>query len=137
MNDVIAEYQRWKQQGGDIRSRAKAAIEARFRELLSEAATLAEEYRQDFGTPLKPPVGITAFRYQVGKPKRKPAPATPAPAPKADAPKPEKRILALQTKLEGAKKKLEAAQAAGKPTRDWEDKIYEIEDAIRVASSSD
>ena len=78
MSDIIAEYQRWNQQGGDLRAKAKTAMETRFRELLLEAARLA-----------------------------------------------------------AARKKLESAQAAGTPTRDIDDKIYEIEDALRLARSSD
>ena len=48
MADVISEYQKWKQQGDDLRLKAKQAMESRFRELLSEAAQIAEEYRADF-----------------------------------------------------------------------------------------
>ena len=45
MADVISDYQKWKQQGENLKTQAKQAMEARFRELLSEAATIAEEYR--------------------------------------------------------------------------------------------
>src|SRR2546421_8942519 len=65
MSDVISEYQRWKQQGDDLRLKAKQAMESRFRELLSEAARIAEEYRADFGGVLKPSSPITAFRYKA------------------------------------------------------------------------
>src|ERR1700690_1027549 len=78
MSDVISEYQKWKQQGDDLRLKAKQAMESRFRELLSEAAQIAGEYRADFGAVLKPPSPVTAFRYKahtktkskkIGKPK--------------------------------------------------------------------
>ena len=65
MSDVISEYQKWKQQGDDLRLKAKQAMESRFRELLSEAARIAEEYRADFGAVLKPPSPVTAFRYKA------------------------------------------------------------------------
>jgi hypothetical protein len=55
MSDGISEYQKWKQQGDDLRLKAKQSMESRFRELLSEAARIAEEYRHDFGSVLKPP----------------------------------------------------------------------------------
>ena len=51
MSDVINEYQKWKQQGEDLRVQARHAMEARFRELLTEAAQIAEEYR----APKTPP----------------------------------------------------------------------------------
>src|ERR1700686_2847700 len=65
MNDVITEYQKWKQQGEDLRVQAKQAMETRYRELLSEAVQIAEEYRADFGASLKPPSPITAFPYKA------------------------------------------------------------------------
>jgi hypothetical protein len=139
MADVISEYQRWKEQGENLRSQAKQAMESRFREILTEAVAIAEEYRADFGGPLKPPASVTAFRYKAsGKPKPKktakapakePA-AKPAAAPAAADPK----TVKLQKRLESARKKLADAKAAGSPTRALEDRVYEIEDAIRLAN---
>ncbi len=144
MSNVIADYQRWKQQGQSLRAQAKAAIETRFKELLTEAAQLAEEYRADFGAALKPPNHITAFRYKTTakpkskKPAGKPAAAKADPPPPAAEPaaKPDKKITALTKRLEAAKKKLDAARAAGQPTRNLEDKVYEIEDELRLATQS-
>ena len=73
MNNIISEYQKWKLQGEDLRVQAKQAMESRFRELLVEAVQIAEEYRSDFGTALKPPPGVTSFRYKASarvKPKK-------------------------------------------------------------------
>lgn len=143
MADVISEYQRWKQQGENLRLQAKQAIESRFRELLTEAVSLAEEYRADFGGPLKPPPAVTAFRYKAsGKPKAKKAAkpsaakaAEPArPEPKGSEPDP--KVVKLQKRLETARKKLAEAKIAGTPTRVLEDRIYEIEDALRLAQPS-
>src|ERR1035441_10927284 len=64
MPDVINEYQKWKQQGEDLRVQAKHAMETRFRDLLCEAVHIAEEYRTDFGAVLKPPPAVTAFRSE-------------------------------------------------------------------------
>src|SRR5947207_8162232 len=115
MSNAISEYQKWKQQGEDLRVQAKQAMEARFRELLLEAAQLAEEYRSDFGGQLKVPAGITAFRYKASakartKPAAKPKAAPKAaPAPPREEPKVQKadpKIARLQKKLAAAKKKL-------------------------------
>jgi hypothetical protein len=54
MPDVISDYQKWKAHGENLKTQAKQAMESRFRELLTEAASLAEEYRADFGAVLKP-----------------------------------------------------------------------------------
>ena len=71
MNDVISEYQKWKQQGEDLRVKAKLAMESRFRELLLEAVEVAEEYKKDFGGVLKPPPAVTSFRHKAGGAKKK------------------------------------------------------------------
>ena len=138
MPDIINEYQKWKQQGEDLRVQAKHAMENRFRDLLSEAVHIAEEYRTDFGAALKPPPAVTAFRYKPSaKPKaKKPAakanPAAAKPEPPAAA-KPSPKVAGLQKRLLTAKKKLEDAKAGGATTRPYEDKVYEIEDELRLA----
>ena len=138
MPDIINEYQKWKQQGEDLRIQAKQAMENRFRDLLSEAVHIAEEYRTDFGAALKPPPAVTAFRYKAStKPKaKKPAakanPATPKSEPPAAA-KPNPKVAGLQKRLVTAKKKLEDAKVGGVTTRPYEDKVYELEDELRLA----
>jgi hypothetical protein len=149
MSDVISEYQKWKQQGTDLRAQAKQAMESRFRELLSEAARIAEEYRADFGVPLKPASPVTAFRYKKGSGKSKVKKAGKEKvAAKAPEPRPEQkaqklkaetsdpRIARLQKRLLATRQKLEETKAVGAPTRVLEDKIYEIEDEIRLAGQT-
>jgi hypothetical protein len=145
MSDVIKEYQKWKQQGEDLRVQARQAMETRYRELLSEAVQIAEEYRADFGAPLKPPSPITAFRYKASAKFKAKKPAVkgsteknlrggPQAAPLAAKPNP--KIGGLQKRLATAKKKLDEAKASGKPTQPFEDRIYEIEDALRLAGQT-
>jgi hypothetical protein len=139
MADVITEYQKWKQQGDSLKSQARHAMETRFRELLTEAVSIAEEYRSDFGAPLKPPASVTAFRYKAAakakskKPAKTPAAAAKAPEPPRPAPKADPKLAGLQKQLATAKKKLEDAKAAGTPSRKLEDRVYEIEDELRLA----
>jgi hypothetical protein len=139
MSKIISDYQKWKQQGKDLQSQASQAMETRFSELLSEAVQLAEEYRADFGAALKPPSNVTAFRYKAGpKPKAKKAPAKPVaaePQPEPVPGMPARKLAGLQKRLATAQRKLEEAKAAGAPTRDWEDKIYEIEDELHPAAA--
>jgi hypothetical protein len=134
MTDAISEYQRWKQQGEDLRMKAKHAMESRFRELLSAAAQIAEEYRADFGGSLKPPSPVTAFRYKTSAKAKNRKPAKPEPAPPVAVPKPNKKVAGLQKRLATARKKFEEAKSGGLPTRPLEDKIYEIEDELRLAA---
>jgi hypothetical protein len=139
MSDVITQYQNWKQQGEELRVKAKQAIESRFRELLSEAVRLAEEYRADFGATLKPQSPVTAFRYKASKAKvkkvSKEAPKSNRAQPRADspAPKPSPKSARLEKRLAAARKKIDDAKAAGKPTKALEDRVYEIEDELRLA----
>ena len=142
MSEVLTEYKKWKQQGEDLQVQAKQAMEARYHELLAEAVQIAKEYRADFGEPLKPPSPITSFRYKgSAKSKAKKAaverstarnlPEAPQPAPSAA--KPNAEIVGLQKRLATEKKKLDKAKASGKPTKAVEDRIYEIEDELRLA----
>jgi len=141
MDNAISEYQKWKQQGESLRTQAKQAMEARFRDLLTEAARISQEYHADFGMALKPPAQITAFRFKTaaGKAQKngsKPAKSSTGKALEAPASKPsaDPKIVALEKRLAQARAKLDTAKAAGKPTRNHEDKIYEIEDEIRLAN---
>ena len=125
MSDPIAEYLQWKKQGGELRAKAKQAMEARFRELLTEAAQLAEEYRADFGVALAPPASVTSFKFKAGGKKvvKKVVAAAPVAAAatiaKAQvikmpaAGKPDPKIGALEKQLAAARKKLEGAKAKG------------------------
>jgi len=129
MDNAISEYQKWKQQGEHLRAQAKHAMEARYRDLLMEAARIGQEYHSDFGAALKPPPSITAFRYKASGVKAKKAPVKALAAVAAVDPK----IVSLQKKLVAAQGKLAAAKAAGKPTKNLDDRIYEIEDELRLA----
>jgi hypothetical protein len=139
MENAISEYQRWKQQGENLRSQAKQAMESRFRDLLTEAARISQEYHADFGATLKPPPQITAFRFKASTGKGSKAAGTakkagkPGAAPAAP-PSADPKIVALEKRLAQARAKLDAAKTAGKPTRNHEDKIYEIEDELRLAN---
>jgi hypothetical protein len=116
-----------------LRAEAMRAMETRYRDLLTEAIQIAEEYRADFGVGLKLPAGVTQFEYKsAGGKKPKTSPPAPAPTPAAAA-QADPKLGPLEKRLAAAQKKLEAAKAAGTPTKNLEDKIYEIEDEIRLA----
>jgi hypothetical protein len=133
--DPIAEYQKWKQQGEALRAEAKQAMEGRFRELLTEAAQIALEYQRDFGAALKPPPPVTAFRYKAaGSAKAKPNARSAKPTTSArPAPPVNPKVAALEKRRAQVQKKIDAAKAAGKPTKNLEDQLYEIEDELRLA----
>ncbi|HEY3838768.1 MAG TPA: hypothetical protein VGL72_19460 [Bryobacteraceae bacterium] len=136
MDNVISEYQKWKKQGEQLRLQARQAMESRFQELLAEAAQIAVEYHRDFGSVLKPAGNITAFKYKSpGKKATKKggkAPSASAPAPSVPvAVNP--KVAGLQKQRAQVVKKLEAAKAAGKATKNLDDRLYEIDDELRLA----
>jgi len=114
MDNVIAEYQKWKQQGQTLRTHAKQAMEARFRDLLTEAAQVAQEYQHDFGVALKPPPSITAFRYKTaaGKPQAKTKKAEPALAEPQKTVNP--KIAPLEKRLAQARERRDSARQSGR-----------------------
>ena len=140
--ELITEYKKWKEHGESLRAQARRAMEVRFKELLTEAAHIAADYQSDFGATLKPPPPVTAFRVKAGvsagtAKSKVPTVAASAtaeskiPAPPVAGPK----VAALQRKLAAAKRKLDVAKASGASTKTLEDKIYEIEDDLRLAQS--
>ena len=133
--DPISEYQKWKQQGESLRSQAKQAMESRFRDLLIEAAGIAQEYHRDFGATLKPPATITAFRYKAAANAKgkKNAKASLPKTKEAPAAVPDPRVAGLLKRRSQIQKKLEAAKSAGKPTKNLDDQLYEVEDDLRLA----
>jgi hypothetical protein len=136
MDNVISEYQKWKKQGEQLRLQAKQAMEARFHELLGEAVQIAQEYHRDFGAAMKPPASITAFRYK--KPADRKARKSASPKPPAPEPPPSvnPKVVALHKQRTQLQKKLEVAKAAGKPTKNLDDRIYEVEDELRLAGEN-
>lgn len=139
MDNVISEYQKWKKQGEQLRLEAKQAMEARFHELLAEAVQISQEYHRDFGASLKPPANITAFRYKKpaerrGRKKAAQESKSPAPEPKTKAVDP--KVAALHKRRSQIQKKLEVARAAGKPTKNLDDRLYEVEDELRLAGET-
>ena len=140
MDNVISEYQKWKKQGEQLRTQARQAMEARFHDLLSEAVQLAMEYHRDFGASLKPPASITTFRFKApaGRKPKKKAPEPVADKPVADKPvaTPSPKVTALYKQRAQIRKKLEVVKAAGKPTKNLDDRLYEVEDELRLAGET-
>ncbi len=126
MDKAITDYQKWKEQGEQLRLQARQAMESRFRDLLVEAVGIAQEYQLDFGQALKSPSPVTAFRYKSA------SKAAVKKKAKSVASIPDPKTADLQKRLTQTQKKLEVAKAAGKATQNLEDRIYELEDALRL-----
>ena len=135
MTSTLHQYREAKQSWLKLRSQAKKELIARFHEVSAELLQIQKELLEDFGEKvslsLKPKKGA-ARKAAAGAAVAAPVASIVAPKPaatKAVAPSP------LDKKLSIARKKLAEAKAEGKPTKAIEDRIYEIEDDIRVAKS--
>jgi uncharacterized membrane protein len=129
MSTTIDQYREAKNSYLKLRNQARKELIARFNELAGELLQLQRELLDDFGEKIAmPSKSKKPSPAKAAKAASKPAPepSMPAPAP------PTAQMVALQRQVEKHKKKLSETQAAGKPTKVIEDRIYELEDEIRL-----
>ena len=120
----LDQYREAKSMYLKLQAQAKKELIARFHELANELLQVQAELRTDFGVKLTIP----------SKPKPRKAVKVAA-SPQAEA-EPSPKIIGLEKRLTGHKRKLEEALKAGKDVKPIKDKIYEIEDAIRLAKET-
>jgi hypothetical protein len=129
MSTTIDQYREAKNNYLKLRNQAKKELIARFNELAGELLHLQRELLEDFGEkiamPSKAKKPSTAKTTKVAS---KPAPEPLVPPPTA----PTAPMVALQKQVEKQKKKLSDTQAAGKPAKVIEDRLYELEDELRL-----
>jgi hypothetical protein len=118
---TIEQYREAKNQYLKLKNQAKKELIARFHALASELLQVQRELLEDFGEKVSLPTKAAAKKV------KSPAAAAPAPSPANAA-----KAAALARQLDKQKKKLEELKAAGKPVKAVEDRIYEIEDEIRL-----
>jgi hypothetical protein len=127
MPTALDQYRKAKSDYQKLRNQAKKELIARFHEVANELFQLQGELLEDFGEksaiPSKPK---KSRRTKSGK-ALKASPEPPA------APSPE--VISLHKQIEKTRKKLADVQAAGKPVKALEDRIYELEDALRLAQT--
>jgi hypothetical protein len=125
MSNTIEQYHEAKTSYLKLKNQAKKELIARFNELAGELLQVQRELREDFGEKVAMPA----------KPKKPRAARKPAKEPVSAPPRAaglEKKTTALEKRLERAKQKLAEAKAAGKPAKPFEDRVYEIEDELRL-----
>jgi hypothetical protein len=129
MSSTIDQYRDAKNSYFKLRNQAKKELVARFNELGNELLQLQRELLEDFGEKVAMPSrskrGRTAkFPKAAPATKHEQQPAAPSP-----------KVLAIQKQLEQQRKKLASVQAAGKPVKTIEDRIYELEDELRLVQA--
>lgn len=154
MSTTLNQYREAKQNWLKLRNQARKELIARFHEVAAELLQIQKELLEDFGEKVSMPLKAKkatakkAAPLSVGLPVAAPVVVKPAPVAVKAAPAPLKTpaaspaaksapvAVALRKKLDAQNRKLVEAKAAGKPTKAIEDRIYEIEDDIRVAQSA-
>jgi hypothetical protein len=105
---------------------AKKELIKRADEISSEWLAIQQELKEDFGHKLTFP---RAARNGARKPKK-------AAAPELVSAPPPTNVTNIEKKIAAQRKKLEDVKASGKPTKPVEDRIYELEDELRLAKSA-
>ncbi len=121
MPTTIDQYREAKSQYLKLRNQAKKELIARFHELSGELLRVQRELLEDFGEK----IAIS------NKPKKTRSKAVVPAAEPETSPEPAK-VAAIQKLIERQKKKLADTQAANKPTKTVQDRLYELEDELRL-----
>jgi hypothetical protein len=119
MSTNLDQYRAAKADYQKLRNQAKKELIARFNELANEMLSIQRELLEDFGEKIALPA----------RPKKK-AGNAPTTTPG------EKKVAAIQKQIDTQKKKLSDLKESGKPTKTVEDRIYELEDELRLAQEA-
>lgn len=129
MSSTIEQYREAKAQYLKLRNQAKKDLITRFHALSNELLQVQRELLEDFGEKIALP--LKSKKGRVVKTAKLPEPRTPAPPPAPPSPK----IIGIERQIEKLRKKLTETHAAGKPIKAIEDRIYELEDELRLAQA--
>jgi len=130
MATTLEQYRQAKQDIQKLHSAARKELVTRFNELANELLLIQRELREEFGVKLVIPAKPRAGRSKA---------ATTPPAKESGksaerhAPEPKPEVIAVERKLAAQRRKLEEAIKAGKPDKLVRDRIYELEDELRLA----
>ena len=125
MSTTLDQYREAKNSYLKLRNQAKKELISRFNELSTELLQLQRELFEDFGEKIALPSKSSKIRpaktKHVVKSEAPPPPSIPSP-----------KIAALEKQIDKHKRKLAETQAAGRPVKVMEDRIYELEDDLRL-----
>jgi hypothetical protein len=120
---TIDEYRTAKTTYLKLKDQAKKELLARFHELANELLLVQRELKEDFNVKVAIP----------SKPKTSSRKSTKVPPkPIAAVEQPTAKVIQLEKRLTAQKQRLEQALTAGKDTKAIRDRIYEIEDELRL-----
>ncbi|HYI96842.1 MAG TPA: hypothetical protein VEX68_25090 [Bryobacteraceae bacterium] len=123
---TIEQYREAKNHYLKLKNQAKKELVARFNALAAELLQVQRELLEDFGEKVSLPK--TSTPKKVKAPVASPA-ATVAPE---SGPADPAKVASLNRQLHKQRKRLEELKSAGKATKAVEDRIYELEDELRL-----
>lgn len=121
MSNTIDQYREAKAAYQRLHNQAKKELIARFNQLAAELFQIQKELKDDFGHKVSIPAKGKVVRAVRTIAAKAPEPAAPNP-----------KIVVLEKRIAAEKLKLEKAAAAGKPDKPIKDRIYELEDELRL-----
>ena len=122
MPNTIEQYREAKATYQKLHSQAKKELVARFNQLAAELLQIQRELKEDFGHKATIPTKSKTARAPRTAPSKAPALLPPNP-----------KIALVEKRLADQRKKLEQALATGKTDKPIKDRIYELEDELRLA----
>lgn len=131
MNTTLGQYRQAKLDISKLHGAAKKELVTRFHELANELLLVQKELREEFGVKLTVPA-----KPKPARTKKLAAPATKTSDRQKEMAKPAAspgESAAIEKKLVVQHRKLEEASKAGKSDRLIRDRIYELEDDLRLA----
>ncbi len=124
MSNTIEQYREAKNTYLKLQAQAKKDLLTRFHQLEDELLQVQRELRDDFGLKVairaKPKSGRVRKLPPVKRESEKPIENSPA-------------IAGIEKRLALQRRKLEEAGKAGKPEKSIRDRIYELEDELRLS----
>ncbi len=124
MTTTLAQYRQAKQDISKLHGAARKELIARFNDLANELLQIQRELREEFNVKLAIP----------SKPKPRSRKAVPDTTKQHEkSPASSTQVVSIERKLAAQKRKLEEAAKSGRPEKPLKDRIYELEDELRLA----
>lgn len=126
MPTTIEQYREAKATYHKLQNQAKKELLSRFQDLANELLQIQKELREDFGTKVSIPTKPKAARRN-GKDSAEGVSGSPELAKATPA------IVRIEKRLARQREKLEQSLKTGNDSKAIKDRIYEIEDELRLA----
>jgi hypothetical protein len=132
MPTTIDQYREAKTQYLKLRNQAKKELITRFHELSNELLRIQRELLEDFGEKIAITNKPKKTRARAGVAETPDAPVKSAGSEAKSGGSQDPKIAAIRKAIERQGKKIADLQAAGKSTKTAQDRLYELEDELRL-----